>query len=81
MSLKDRIKEYKEIDKGPLRTLLKIKIGDSIAFSHLNGICACDDSVDAASIGKVVEKGKFTIVQLKREYMPSNVIKSEESLE
>jgi len=71
MSLKDRITEYKKIDKGPLRTLLKIKVGDSVAYSHLNGICACDDSVDAASIGKVIEKGKFTIVQLKKEHMPS----------
>lgn len=70
MGLKERAEKYKNVQKGPLRTLLKLENGDNTIYYHQNGVGFCEN-VDGLDIRfKIIEKnGKNGIIQLQKEDM------------
>lgn len=66
MQLKERVEKYKKIVKGPRRGFLEKNINGTIVYCCPNGIGVYEGSTDI-QCEKVVERGKYTVVQLKRE--------------
>lgn len=65
MQLQDRILVYKNVEKGPLRTLLKMKENEKVYY-YPNGVGICDKNVDIADIGTLIEQNdKYKIFKLR----------------
>lgn len=65
MELRERVKKYKGVEKGPRRGLQKREIDGAVVYCFPNGIGVYKGMADI-SCEEVVERGKYTVVKLKK---------------